>query len=72
MRDLPTPAVLARLKPNAKGGLYLEGESIVHKYAARCGKHPVVNQGEQSLWDTEAEALDAAKRFHEACRAASA
>ena len=72
MRDLPTPAVLARLKPNAKGGLYLEGDSIVHKYAARCGKHQVVNQGEQSLWDSEADALAAAKRFRDHCRAACA
>lgn len=72
MRDLPTPSVLARLKPNAKGGLYLEGQHIVHRFAARCGKHQVVNEGEQSLWNTEEEALAAAKRFRDACRAASA
>jgi hypothetical protein len=73
MRDLPTPAVLARLKPNFKGGLYMvKPMEIGYRYIPRLGRYEVHNEGDPALWETEDEALAAAKRFHEACRAASA
>lgn len=61
----PTPTIeeLARLRPNAKGNLYLIDNCTTYRYAARLGRHSVHCEGEAQLWETEAEALSAAKRF---------
>lgn len=65
MAKTPTIEELSRLRPNAKGDLYLNRERMAteYKYASRLGKHNVCLQDEPQTWDTEAEALDAAKRF---------
>ena len=66
----PSMEQLARLRPNAKGGTYMskDHERIEYKFKARLGKHGVMNEGEPQLWDTEEEALAAAKRFLAAIR----
>lgn len=66
----PTFHQLARLRPNAKGDTYMsqDRKRIEFKYQARLGRHGVVCEGEPQLWDTEEEALAAAKRFLVQCR----
>ena len=66
----PSLAQLARLRPNAKGNTYMSADKkhIEFKYMARLGGHGVVCDGEQQLWDTEEEALSAAKRFRDQIR----
>ena len=68
----PSMEQLVRLRPNAKGDTYMSDDRkhIVYRFKARLGKHGVVNEGEPPLWETEEEALDAAKRFRSKVREA--
>jgi hypothetical protein len=69
----PTPAELARMKPNAKGELILvDGKEIKFVFYARLGRHIVVGEGDPQHWGTKTQAEDAAKRFKAACVKASA
>lgn len=63
----PTMEELSRLKPNAKGDLYLNRERMAteYMYAGRLGRHWVCLPGEPLTWKTEAEARAAAQRFCE-------
>ena len=72
MSRTPSIEELVKLKPNAKGDTYMDKShtKIEYKYKARLGRHGVVNEGEQALWDTEEEALEAAKRFKATCQQA--
>lgn len=60
---VPTVEELLRLRPNAKGDLYLIDNCTAFRYSARMGRHRVHCEGEPQLWETEAEALACAKRF---------
>jgi len=64
-KPTPTPTIeeLSRLKPNAKGDLYLIDNCTAFRWSARMGRHRVHCANEPQIWETEAEALEAAKRF---------
>lgn len=59
----PTIEELLRLKPNAKGNLYLIGDGLAYRYAPRLGRHLVHCQGEAEHFESETDALESAKRF---------
>lgn len=70
---MPTTAELVRLKPNAKGELIMvDGEEIKYVYFARLGRHIVACPNDPQHWLTKIQAEDAAKRFKELCKKATA
>lgn len=60
----PTIEELARLKPNAKGDLYMiTSEEIGYRYAPRLGRHIVRCEGDAALFENQEDALESAKKF---------
>lgn len=64
------PSDLAKLKPNAKGDLILDGKTIKRVWYAHLGRHAVSCPGEPDYWDTKEEAMAAAERARALCQGA--
>ncbi len=60
----PTIEELSKLKPNAKGDLYMiASNEIGYRYAPRLGRHHVRCEGDPSIFEKESDALESAKKF---------